>query len=221
MDADGDGPVGIDPELAEDEHSATVVQRILTFSATPSDHATGGRPEAASSPPVLRKRSIAKLQVSVQRSVATAGTGAWELVCLRLNAMLRGWQNYFYYGSVQRLLKVSRYIADRARYFLQRRHHGTPSRGYRQFPERAVFEEPGIHAAAREQDIGSSSPDSSGCGDSPLATYESIAAGGVCNYRRTFRHIEGARVEVRLEGLLGQAAKNEPSYADFLDELLS
>ena len=28
-------------------------------------------------------------------------------------------------------------------------------------------------------------------------------------------------VEARLEGLLEQAAKNEPSYADFLDELLS
>jgi hypothetical protein len=46
---------------------------------------------------------------------------------------------------------VNRYVSDRARSFLRRRHQGTPSRGYRQFPEQVVFGTLGVHAVRRVQ----------------------------------------------------------------------
>jgi len=70
------------------------------------------------------------------RAVDSAG----ETIRADLNARLRGWQNYFSYGAVARpYATVNRYVYDRVRYFLRRRHTTTHSRGTRQFSDDVVF----------------------------------------------------------------------------------
>jgi RNA-directed DNA polymerase len=96
------------------------------------------------------KQSLKRLQTSVRELLRPQETGAWEQVCSRLNARLRGWQNYFSYGSVTQVYQiVNNYVYDRVRYFLRRRHQATSSRGYRQFPETYVFGTLGVNALRR------------------------------------------------------------------------
>jgi RNA-directed DNA polymerase len=98
------------------------------------------------------KKSIKRFRASIHDLLRPQETGSWEDVCSRLNATLRGWQNYFSYGTVSQVYQmVNRYVYDRVRYFLRRRHQATPSRGYRQFPEAYVFGELGVYALRRRQ----------------------------------------------------------------------
>jgi hypothetical protein len=76
-------------------------------------------------------------------------TRPWEEVCADLNARLRGWQNYFSYGAMARsYATINRYVYDRVRYFLRRRHTTTHSRGTRQFSDQVVFGRWGLLATA-------------------------------------------------------------------------
>ena len=51
-----------------------------------------------------------------------------------LNAKLRGWQNYFSYGSLNKAYRiVDQYVFQCIQRFLRRRHQATNSGGARQF----------------------------------------------------------------------------------------
>ena len=74
----------------------------------------------------------------------------WEDVCQRLNAKLRGWQNYFQYGTVSKAYGIAnRYVEGRVRHFLRRRHKRTNSRCTRQFPTEKIFGALGVHRMRR------------------------------------------------------------------------
>jgi RNA-directed DNA polymerase len=76
------------------------------------------------------KKSLKRLRTSIHDLLRPQETGAWEQVRPRLNAILRGWQNYFSYGTVaQAYQAMNRYVYDRVRHFLCRRHQATHSRG--------------------------------------------------------------------------------------------
>jgi RNA-directed DNA polymerase len=67
-----------------------------------------------------------------------------EEVIATLNRKLRGWATYFRYGSVLRVRqKLDRFIYDRVRNFLRRRHQVT-TRGTRRWPWEYVFGELGV-----------------------------------------------------------------------------
>jgi RNA-directed DNA polymerase len=96
------------------------------------------------------KKSLKRLRTSIHDLLRPQETGAWEEVCLRLNAMLRGWQNYFSYGTVAGAYQgVNNYVYDRVRHFLRRRQQSTRSRGIYRFPEKYVFGELGVHRLRR------------------------------------------------------------------------
>jgi len=61
----------------------------------------------------------------------------WEAVCGQLNAKLRGWHNYF------------RYVEQRVRHFLRRRHIQTRSRGTRPFSGKNIFGPLGVYRLER------------------------------------------------------------------------
>ncbi len=93
------------------------------------------------------KKSLKRLRTSVYELLRPHETGPWEQVRTRLNAILRGWQNYFSYGAVARTYAtVNRYVYDRVRHFLRRRHTTTHSRGTRQFPDEFVFGKLGVYS---------------------------------------------------------------------------
>jgi RNA-directed DNA polymerase len=96
------------------------------------------------------KRSLKRLTTSVYELLRPQEVGTWEQVCQRLNAKLRGWQNYFGYGTVSKAYKkVNRYVEHRVRHFLRRRHKRTNSRATRQFPSEHIYGALGVHRLSR------------------------------------------------------------------------
>ena len=96
------------------------------------------------------KKSLKRFTTSVYALLRPQEVGPWEEVCKRLNAKLRGWQNYFQYGTVSKAYGfANRYVEDRVRHFLRRRHKRTNSRGTRQFPSEKIHGALGVHRLRR------------------------------------------------------------------------
>ncbi len=68
----------------------------------------------------------------------------WPQVRDRLNRMLRGWSNYFGYGTrLMAYRAVDQYVYERVRSFLRRRHK-VSSRGITTFSDAVVFGKLGV-----------------------------------------------------------------------------
>ena len=90
------------------------------------------------------RKSAARLKGKVHFILRPFEKGPWPEVCGRLNALLRGWCTYFSYGTTQIVYRaVERYVYERVRLFLKRRHK-VRSRGIRRFPSEKVFGEIGV-----------------------------------------------------------------------------
>jgi len=106
-----------------------------------------GKPYSAASP---SKRAIQRLKEGVYEMLRPGENGRWEEVRDRLNAKLRGWQNYFSYGSLNQAYRiVDGYVYQCVRHFLRRRHKATNSRGTHQFSDTVVYGERGVHRFQR------------------------------------------------------------------------
>lgn len=92
------------------------------------------------------EKSLKRLRQSVHDLLKPSLCAPWEEVRDQLNAKLRGWQNYFRYGTVAKAYQhVNLYVYDRVRHFLRRRQKATSSKGSLQFPITAVFGRLGVH----------------------------------------------------------------------------
>jgi len=92
------------------------------------------------------KKAIQRLKDGVYELLRPGENDRWEEVRDRLNAKLRGWQNYFSHGSVGKAYRiVDGYVYNCVRHFLRRRHQATNSRGTRQFSADVVYGERGVH----------------------------------------------------------------------------
>ena len=68
----------------------------------------------------------------------------WPEVAERANRILRGWANYFCYGTISTAYRaIDNYVYDRVVRFLKKRHK-VSSRGTQKFPGKKVFGELGI-----------------------------------------------------------------------------
>lgn len=68
-----------------------------------------------------------------------------EIVVHKLNEIVRGWVNYFYYGHCSNdLLRLRRFLDERVRTYLRRKHR-MKSRGYKAFPYRYLYEDLGLY----------------------------------------------------------------------------
>jgi group II intron maturase len=73
------------------------------------------------------------------------GNAPWKEVKDQANRILKGWSNYFNYGTVRRAYRsIDQYVAVRARHLLRRRHK-VKSRGTTRFPDQMIFGELGVH----------------------------------------------------------------------------
>ena len=63
-----------------------------------------------------------------------------EVVVNKLNEVVRGWTNYFYYGHCSRdLITLKGFLDERVRIYLRRKHR-IKSRGYKAYPYRYLYE---------------------------------------------------------------------------------
>jgi hypothetical protein len=98
---------------------------------------------------VPSKARARRLRVAVHSYLNPRNQSPAGEVVGHLNRMLVGWQNYFTYGTVSKTYRqIDRYVADRLRRFLARRHK-LRNRGTRQFPNLRLYQEYGLHQLGR------------------------------------------------------------------------
>ena len=90
------------------------------------------------------KRSLAQLRANVADVLCRTNMAPWAEIVMPLNRKLRGWANYFSYGTTwQSYWAADWYVCDRVRGFLQRRHK-VPTRGTRRFSDQYIYGRLGV-----------------------------------------------------------------------------
>jgi RNA-directed DNA polymerase len=90
------------------------------------------------------KRSLAQLRANVADVLCRTNVAPWAEIVTPLNRKLRGWANYFSYGTTwQSYWAADWYVCDRVRGFLQRRHK-VPTRGTRRFSDQYIYSRLGV-----------------------------------------------------------------------------
>jgi RNA-directed DNA polymerase len=96
------------------------------------------------------KSSIQRLKTKVGELLAPGNKEPWPEVCGQLNRLLRGWSNYFSYGTRLAAYRgIDHHVYDRVRNFLAKRHK-VQGRGTRRFSYDAVYGEFGVLYLRRE-----------------------------------------------------------------------
>ncbi len=91
---------------------------------------------------------VRRLRKTVHSYLSPHNQSPVDEVIAHLNRLLVGWQNYFSYGTVTKTYrKIDRYVADRLRQFLVRRHK-VDSLGTRQFSNLRLYREYGLRPLA-------------------------------------------------------------------------
>ena len=69
------------------------------------------------------RKSVRRLKQKLHATLEPWNTGPWDEVAATVNRMLRGWSNYFSYGTLKRAYRaVDNHVYDRVRHCLRRRH---------------------------------------------------------------------------------------------------
>jgi RNA-directed DNA polymerase len=90
------------------------------------------------------KKSVSRLRHKVGDLLVRQNVAPWAEVRDRLNAMLRGWSNYFSYGTTLMSDRaVNNYVYEQVRKFLVRRHK-VAARGTNRFSSQVVFGKLGV-----------------------------------------------------------------------------
>lgn len=85
------------------------------------------------------KKSMRRFKTKIGSMLVPANTDPWPEVLGQLNSALRGWSGYFCYGTRRGAYRaVDRYVYERVRDFLARRHK-VAGRGTRRFSCEAVY----------------------------------------------------------------------------------
>jgi RNA-directed DNA polymerase len=109
---------------------------FLGYSFGPHRMRTNGRAYLGASP---SKKSISKLRQKVGDLLVPWHVAPWTEVRDRLNRVLRGWSNYFGYGTrLMAYRAVDWYVYNGVRSFLRRRHK-VPTRGNTRYSDAVVF----------------------------------------------------------------------------------
>jgi RNA-directed DNA polymerase len=90
------------------------------------------------------KKSVSRLRQKVGDLLVRSNVAPWTEVRAHLNSMLRGWSNYFGYGTrLMAYRAVDHYVYERVRNFLRNRHK-VASRGATRFSDAVVFGDLGV-----------------------------------------------------------------------------
>jgi RNA-directed DNA polymerase len=114
---------------------------FLGYSFGPHWFKANGKRYLGASP---SKKSVQRLKTKVGDLLVPGNNGPWQEVRDKLNRSLRGWSNYFCYGTRRSAFRgIDRYAYERVRDFLARRHK-VAGRGTRRFSYEVVYGELGL-----------------------------------------------------------------------------
>ena len=114
---------------------------FLAYSFGPHWFKANGKRYLGASPST---KSVQRLKTTVGNLLVPGNNEPWQEVLDKLNRSLRGWSNYFRYGTRRSAFRsVDRYTYERVRDFLARRHK-VAGRGTRRFSCEVVYEELGL-----------------------------------------------------------------------------
>jgi RNA-directed DNA polymerase len=114
---------------------------FLGYSFGPHHYRKDGHWYLGASP---SRKSVQQLKERVGDILVASNTAPWEEVCDRVNRLLRGWAEYFSYGTrLMAYRAADNFVYATVCNFLTRRHK-LPSRGTRQFSDHQVFGELGV-----------------------------------------------------------------------------
>ena len=89
-------------------------------------------------------RALGQLRQSVAAVLHRSNTDPWNAIVAVLNRKLKGWANYFSYGTTWKSYRAGDwYVCDRVRRFLRRRHK-VPTRGTRRFTDQDIYGRLGV-----------------------------------------------------------------------------
>jgi RNA-directed DNA polymerase len=95
------------------------------------------------------KKAVTRIKGRIRQILRPSNHAPWDEVVAELNPVLRGWAQYFAYGTrLMAYRAVDRYVWERVRHFLRRRHK-VPSRGTKRFSADVVFGELGVYRLRR------------------------------------------------------------------------
>jgi RNA-directed DNA polymerase len=114
---------------------------FLGYSFGPHCRKANGKWYLSASP---SKKSVRRFKTKVGELLVPSNNDPWPEVRDTLNSSLSGWSNYFYYGTRHLAFRsVDRYVYERVRDFLARRHK-MAGRGTRRFSFDVVYGELGL-----------------------------------------------------------------------------
>ena len=114
---------------------------FLGYSFGPHWYKANGQWYLGTSP---SKKSVQRLKTTVGNLLVPGNNAPWQEVRDTLNRSLRGWSNYFCYGTRRSAFRsIDRYTYERVRGFLARRHK-VAGRGTRRFSYDTVYGELGL-----------------------------------------------------------------------------
>jgi RNA-directed DNA polymerase len=94
------------------------------------------------------KARVRRLRQVVHRYLSPHNQSPVDEVVAHLNRLLVGWGNFFRYGTVSKTYRqIDRYVADRLRAFLVRRHK-VRNHGTRRFSNQRLYDEYGLRPLA-------------------------------------------------------------------------
>jgi RNA-directed DNA polymerase len=114
---------------------------FLGYSFGPHRYKANGKWYLGASP---SKKSVQRLKTKVGNLLVPGNNEPWVEVCDTLNRSLRGWSNYFSYGTRRSVSRgVDRYVYERVRDFLAKRHK-VAGRGTHRFSCEIVYGKLGL-----------------------------------------------------------------------------
>ena len=114
---------------------------FLGYSFGPHRYKANGKWYLSASP---SKKSVQRFKTKVGDLLVPGNNDPWPEVCDTLNSSLSGWSNYFCHGTRRSAFRgVDRYVYERVRDFLARRHK-VAGRGTRRFSCEIVYGELGL-----------------------------------------------------------------------------
>ena len=108
-----------------------------------------GRPYLGAAP---SRKAIQGLREQVRAILHRSNTAPREEVVKQLNQTLKGWQNYFDYGSLSRAYEAVNWsVLELMRFFLRRRHKAQTRNMWRRFPAKWIYAELGVFKLRRRK----------------------------------------------------------------------